>query len=122
MAIVRSTEALDGEQVAILIEVDHATRPVSEDAYGQTRAGHAERVIEGAQDLFDEGLQLARNCAKQVVGGIQKLDEQLRPAEFQVALAITLDAEVGAILAKSSAGAQLQVTMTWKPASVRSPG
>ena len=33
--------------------------------------------------------------------------------EFEVSLAIKLDAEVGAILAKTSAGAQMQVTMKW---------
>ncbi len=36
-----------------------------------------------------------------------------RPSEFEVQLAIKLDSQVGAILAKASAEAQLQVTMKW---------
>jgi hypothetical protein len=41
------------------------------------------------------------------------MDDALRPLEFSVQLAIKLDSEVGAVIAKASAGAQLQVTMKW---------
>ena len=112
MPIVRSSEELDGDSVSILVDVDHP--PIQAGVYGDVRGGGAERVIEGAQDVFGKGLQLARTCATQVVDNIRKVEKDARPDEFQVQLAIMLDAEVGAFLTKASAGAQLQVTMTWK--------
>jgi hypothetical protein len=112
MPIVRSSEEAEGESVSILVEVDHP--PVQPGVYGDVRGGGAEKVIEGAQDVFGKGLQLARTCAVQVVENVRKVREDERPDEFQVQLAIKLDAEVGAILTKASAGAQMQVTMTWR--------
>ena len=111
MPVVRSTEALEGDTVAILVEVDHP--PAQPGVYGDVRGG-AEKVIEGAQDVFGKGVQLARTCASQLAEGIRKAQEDQRPDEFQVQLAIKLDAEIGAILSKTSAGAQMQVTMTWR--------
>jgi hypothetical protein len=111
MPIVKSTEVLNGESIAILVEVDHP--PVQPGVYGNVRGG-AEKVIEGAQDVFEKGLELARTCASQTLENIRKIQEDHRPDEFQIQLSIKLDAEVGAILTKASAGAQLQVTMTWK--------
>jgi hypothetical protein len=113
--IVRSTEVLEGNSVAILVEVDHP--PAQPGVYGDVRGG-ADKVIEGAQDVFGKGLQLARTCASQVVDSVNQVKKEHRPDEFQVQLAIKLDAEVGAILSKASAGAQMQVTMTWRPERV----
>jgi len=112
VAVVKSTELLEGDSVAILVEVDHP--PIQPGVYGDVRGG-AEKVIEGAHDVFGKGLDLARTCASQVVESVRKVQEDHRPDEFQVQLAIKLDAEVGAILSKMSAGAQMQVTMTWRP-------
>lgn len=112
MAIVRSAEEVDGGSVAILVEVDHP--PAQPGVYGDVRGAGTEKVIEGAKDVFGKGLQLARTCASQVLENIQSIQKDHRPDEFQVQLSIKLDAEVGAILTKASAGAQLQVTMTWK--------
>jgi Trypsin-co-occurring domain 1 len=110
--IVRSAENVDGDSVSILVEVDDL--PIQPGVYGDVRGSGAEKVIEGVQDVFEKGLKLARTCASQVVDNIRKIQEDNRPDEFQIQLAIKLDAEVGAILTKASAGAQMQVTMTWK--------
>lgn len=118
MPIVKSAELLEGQPVAMLIEVDRA--PGQPAVYGDVRGG-AERVIEGVQDVFGKGLELARTCASQVVESVSGIQEAHRPDEFQVQLAIKLDAELGAILSKVSAGAQMQVTMTWRPTMTRRP-
>ena len=112
MTVVRSTEVVQGDSVAIMVEVDHP--PVQPGVYGDVRGG-AEKVIEGAQDVFGKGLELARTCASQAIESVRMVEEHYRPDEFQVQLAIKLDAEVGAILSKVTAGAQMQVTMTWRP-------
>lgn len=112
MPIVRSAEEVDGDSVSILVEVDNP--PGRPGVYGDVRGNSADKVIDGAQDVFGKGLKLAQTCASQAVENVRKIPEGHRPDEFQIQLAIKLDAEVGAILTKASAGAQMQVTMTWK--------
>ena len=55
-----------------------------------------------------------RSCAVKAVSGIKSINEASRPDEFELKLAIKLDSEMGAVIAKVSAGAQLEVTMKWK--------
>ena len=112
MPIVKSISIVDGEEVTLYIEVDEL--PGEKSLYDNTRGGRIE-IPEAARDLFEDGLALARTCAKQAVEGMGKLDQTFRPEEFEVKLAIKLDSEVGAFLAKVSAGAQMEVTMKWKP-------
>jgi hypothetical protein len=114
VAVIRSTEVVGDQQVAILIEVDDVPAAAIGGLYGETRGERLEKVVQGTKDVFEAGLDLARTCASQAVQGIEKLGREHRPDEFQLTLAIKLDAEAGAILAKYSAGAQMQVTMTWR--------
>lgn len=113
MPVVKSISTVNGEEVAIYIEVDKL--PEAESPYGETRGDTLEQITEAAPGMFQAGITLAQTCAKQAVAGIKKMDATFRPEEFEVKLAIKLDSEVGAILAKASAGAQMEVTMKWKP-------
>lgn len=113
MPIISNTDTIDGNEVTILVEVDKA--PQKPDPYGDTRSISAEEVMEAARDVFDDGIALARACAKKAVSGMTLLDDKFRPEEFELKLAIKLDSEVGAVIAKASAGAQMEVTMKWKP-------
>jgi hypothetical protein len=117
LPVVRSLEKIGDSEVAVLIEVAQVpTGVANEDVYRAARGGKSEKVVEAAAGLFDQGIELARTCARKAVEVIQQGAEATRPDEFQVQLSISLDAEVGAVLAKSSAGAQLQVTMVWRRA------
>jgi hypothetical protein len=113
MPVVKSISTVGGQEIAIYIEVDKL--PEADSPYGETRGDVLEQVTEAARDMFQDGIALAHTCAQQAVAGIKKMDETFRPEEFEVKLAIKLDSEVGAILAKVSAGAQMEVTMKWKP-------
>src|SRR2546422_704623 len=99
----------DGEEVTIYIEVDEnqVLNP-----YADVR-GEGFPVVEAAKDVFGSGMKLIRTCAEQIVHTVQTVDHAMRPTEFEVQLAIKLDSQVGAILAKASAEAQLQVRMKW---------
>ena len=112
MAVIKSTETVDGHEVEVLIEVGEPATGNLDEAYGETR--DVEAVIKGAVGIFRSGLDLAGDLARQAVEGVERIAEDRRPDEFQVQIAIKLDAGVGAILVKSSAEAQLQVTMTWR--------
>jgi hypothetical protein len=91
-----------------LIEVD---RLPEVNVYGETR--NAAATLKAAGDLFGDGLELARRTAGRVVESIKKMEDEIRPNEFEVQLAIKLDGEVGAFVVKTSAEAQLHVRMKW---------
>ena len=109
MPIVENRSIHDGEEYVVYIEVDEV--PQAGSPYENLRG--SDRVVTAARDLFGDGLELARYCATHVVENIKKMGSAVRPEEFQVQLAIKLDSEVGAVIAKTTAGAQLQVTMKW---------
>lgn len=110
MPIVASRSA-DSELPAILIEVDG--RP-DDNPYGAVRSNAAERVLESARDVFGDGLDLVRACAGRMSEMVAAMVADPRLDEISVQLAVKLDSEVGAMIAKASAGAQFQVELKWK--------
>jgi len=115
MPIIESKDIVNGEEVAIYIEVDNL--PTVKSPYENVRSGEVAKVVAAARDVFGEAMKLTRNSAKRVVESIKQMDEDTRPEELEVKLAIKLDSEVGAVIAKASTGAQIEVTMKWKPRS-----
>ena len=119
MPIIKSTQVIDDQEVSIYIEVDHEPKSQASSGGGMRggRSGTAaaKRVIESAEDLFGDGLMLAKNCAAKVVDSIDSMNEKIRPEQVEVQLAIKLDSEIGAVLVKASAGAQMQITLKWSP-------
>lgn len=119
MAIVGDTQEVNGREVTILVEVDDPPGGQRLDGYamegewGETRSRRAEQVMDAARDVFGDGLALARDCAARAVDSIENTASEIRPDDFEIQLAIKLDAQAGAVLAKVGAGAQLQVTMRW---------
>lgn len=113
MPIIESKDIVNGEEVAIYIEVDNL--PPVRSPYENVRGGETTKVVAAVRDVFGEAMKLSRNCAKRVVDSVKQMDEATRPEEFEVKLAIKLDSEVGAVIAKASTGAQIEVTMKWKP-------
>ena len=115
MPIIKKTETIDDEDIAIYIEVDQLPSPtVGESSYTNLRSGNATKVVEAVGDAFGDAMQLVRSCAVKAVVGIKSINEVSRPDEFELKLAIKLDSEMGAVIAKVSAGAQLEVVMKWK--------
>jgi hypothetical protein len=110
MLVIESSETVGGETIPMRIEVDQAP---AVRGYGATR-GVGDKAVRTAEGVFQDGLELARTSASQVAATIQTIDGKLRPDEFEVTLAIKLDVEGGAVIAKTSAGAQLDVRMLWK--------
>ncbi len=101
----------------ILIEVDSLPpaddlEAIYEDAE-DVRGKVAEKVVEAGRPLFQEGLGLVRECAEQVVGMLDGMEESVRPDEFEMQLAVKLDTKVGAKIVELTGGAQLMVTLRW---------
>ena len=102
----------NNETVLIQIEMDEVSvASPYENMRGPKES--ARQVIEISRDVFGEGLQLAHNCAAAVVNSISQMSEKVRPNEFEVQFAVKLTSEVGAVIAKLSSEAQLQINMKW---------
>lgn len=110
MPVYEDTQLIDGQEITIAIEVDKM--PAASSPYQDLRDGS--KRLEMARDLFGEGMELAQSCAIRVVDSVKAMSETAKPDEFQLQFSISLDTEVGAIIAKTSTEAQLQVSMTWK--------
>ncbi len=111
MAIVKSTSKVGDQEIDIYIEVDR--EPTSKDSDVIFRENAAQKAVKAVGDLFGDGLALTRNCAAKVIDSVNQMNDAIKPNEFEVQLAIKLDSEMGAVIAKAIAGAQMQVTMKW---------
>jgi hypothetical protein len=99
-----------GQPVIVRIEV--AENSVENYGYDrQTRGGP--QVVERAKDAFKDSLQLIHTCATQISTTLHTIPPQLQPREYEVQFSIKIDGKVGAFIAESTAGAQLQVTLRW---------
>lgn len=116
MPIIKDTQVIHGQEITIYVEVDDIPSPaeMSSGVLGGPISREASRVFDVARDVFGDGMQLVQNCATRVVAGIQNMDPKTRPDTVSVQLAIKLDTEVGALLAKIGTEAQMQVTLEWK--------
>lgn len=114
MPIIKSTSEIDGEQLDIYIEVDEVPKVSdSETVYQDVRESLAKKAVKAVGNVFGDGLALSRKCAEEVIRSIKQMDEEVKPNEFEVQLAIKLNSEVGAALTKLGGEAQMQVTMKW---------
>ena len=56
---------------------------------------------------------LIRTCAEHVAKTVRDVPDQFRPHDFEVQFAISVNTEVGVVIAKSAIDAQIQVTLKW---------
>lgn len=114
MPIIKSTSEVEGEQIDIYIEVDEEPEvPDSDNPYQDVRESIAKKAIKAVGNVFGDGLALSRRCAREVIHSVNQMDDEVKPNEFEVQLAIKLNSEVGAALTKLGGEAQMQVTMKW---------
>lgn len=116
MPVFENTQIIDNQEVTIAIEVDNL--PGAPETY-YTDLRDSKQVLETIHDLFGAGMVLARNTATRAVASIRQMSEASKPDEFELQFSIKLDAEVGAVIAKTSTEAQLQVKMTWKAKDIK---
>jgi hypothetical protein len=109
MPVIKNEQNIEDQNIAIYIEVDK----LPDNSVYQNMRGVSDNILSAARDLFGDGLQLINACAARVVKNINEIDETTKPDEFEVQLAIKLDSQLGAVLAKMGTEAQMQVTMKW---------
>jgi hypothetical protein len=105
MAVIKdSVTDESGRTVPIYIEIDQREN----DPYADTRS-----VPQHVEEAFKSSMTLIRTCAEHIAGTVHDVPEKYRPHAVEVQLAIKVDAQLGAIIAKSSTEAQFQVTLRW---------
>jgi hypothetical protein len=95
-------ELADGGSV--LVEVDSAE--------GISRVGRQGDILRSVGRTFDEALSTVRDAATAALGQFQTMT--CRPDEVEINFGVKLDAEVGAVIARTGMQGQLTVTLTWR--------
>ena len=90
----------------LLVEVDDPM------ASGTTlRGGHGTDMVERAQLTYEQAVDKIRPAAESIVERMRHIAEP--PDVISVEFGIKLNANIGAILASTSAEAQFTLTLTW---------
>ena len=105
------THAKDGSVIRIEVE------DTSKAGVGFSRqSAQATNVSnDGAKDAYNQTLKTIQICANGVVDTIQNLEAL--PSAASIDFAIKIDAEAGALIAKSRDEGQFKVSLSWKQES-----
>ena len=89
---------------SVVAELDHVSGGVVE-------AANASDVVARAAASFESALEGVRRAAAATLSRMSDLPQ--RPDEVTIEFGIQLDAEVGALIARTGAQGHLQVQLTW---------
>lgn len=107
MAEYIETQTKDGATLKIEVE------SISKMAAGFTRSTSPANVShDGVKDAYDQTLQTVRICANGMIETLQGLDTL--PSSASIDFAIKIDADAGAMVAKSLGDAHFKVSLSWK--------
>ena len=97
------------DQATIRIEVESGSKTKA--GFGQPASSTGEKSsIE--QNTYNQMLATIRSCANGVIDTLQTLESP--PNAASIDFAIKVDAEAGAMVAKSLGDAQFKVSLSWK--------
>ncbi len=102
------TKAKDGTR--ILVEVEAVLKTAA--GFGGRRETPSNVSSETTSDAYARALEIIRACANGFVETLQGLEAT--PNAASVDFSIKIDAEAGAMVAKSPAEAQFKVSLNWK--------
>lgn len=80
-----------------------------------TRVGRQGDVMRSAGRTFDEALSTVRAAATAALGQFQEMTR--RPDTVEITFGVRLDAEVGAVIARTGVQGQLGVKLVWRASS-----
>jgi len=102
-------ETKTGDGTPVRIEVEAIQKSGAGFAHPATSAEAADKA---AKDAYNQVLGTIRACANGVIETLQGLDAA--PNSASIDFAIKIDAEAGAMVAKSVGDAQFKVSLSWK--------
>lgn len=78
---------------------------------GTVRAGKAATVIQEAGQSFDRALAEVRDAASAALGQFRSMAQ--RPDEVEIKFGVKVDAQVGAVIAKTGMQGQFEIKLKW---------
>lgn len=108
------------EERHFTIRVEWPQEPVG-DNWEVANIGNAmNRLQEKSEEALQLALRTIREMAQRIARTMDEMPDSIRPDEAEVEFGVNLDFESGALLAKVSSGAQLNVRLSWSrtPAQV----
>ncbi|MEV6838148.1 CU044_2847 family protein [Streptomyces sp. NPDC051133] len=85
---------------------------VAEDEPGVVEVSRLGNAVADATASFEEGVDRIRNAAASALRRLRDMPSP--PGEVSLEFGMRLNAELGAVIAKSEGEAHLKVTMTWR--------
>lgn len=101
----------DDEEFVILIEWTDSPSGIQK--VSRANAMDIEKLKARTEQALNLAMGTIHAMAHRVTMGIQALNDTTRPDEVGIEFGINLDSEVGALVAKTSVGAQLKVNLKW---------
>jgi hypothetical protein len=98
---------------AVVAEVD-------DDEPGVERAARVDAALVRATARLDESMEQVRRVAELALGKLHELST--RPDTVEVEFGIRLNAEAGAVIARTQAEGHLQVTLSWASLGMQDGG
>jgi Trypsin-co-occurring domain 1 len=89
---------------SVLVEIDSAT--------GISRVGRQGEIVRTAARTFEQTLATVRDAATAALSQFQAMTR--RPDEVEIKFGVKLDAEMGAMIARTGIEGQLAVKLTWR--------
>ncbi|HSV66959.1 MAG TPA: CU044_2847 family protein [Mycobacteriales bacterium] len=82
------------------------------DEPGVTRASRQGRIVKDARASFEKALGEVRDAASAALGQFRSMARQ--PDEVEITFGVKLDAEAGAVIAKTGVEGHFAVTLSWR--------
>jgi hypothetical protein len=100
------TFQIESDEEIILVEFEESGL--------QTVSNDPQELLAKSQMAIARSMSTVRNMAKRAVRTIQSIPVSERPSRVEFQFGIKMNGEAGAMIAKVSAEAALNVTMTWE--------
>jgi hypothetical protein len=94
---------------SVVVEVD------APPGTGMDRVGRTADAVREAGATLEKALGDVQRAATETLAKFQSMARP--PSEVQLSFGVKIDAQVGAVLAKTGAEGHFEVTLTWKPES-----
>jgi hypothetical protein len=86
-----------------------------EETPGVVRVSRGRSVVEQVGSSFEQAMDRVRDAATAALTAFQQM--ATRPDEVELEFGVKLDAEVGAVIARTHVEGQLTVRLTWRAAA-----
>ena len=101
------------EDFAFSIEVDSQGEVYRSEIAAGPRGSREVLENENAERALDQAMGLIHSCADRISRAVSSLHQSTRPKEVEATFGVKFSTEAGAILAKASTEANIEIKLKW---------